>query len=177
MTGPNGQSRKGQIWGQLVPYGLTPHNFGSAAEIPWRAGANKNTVIKFSHEVLVNGESIATGAYSIHMIPEETGQWTVIFNTDTDSWGSYFSNAENDVLQIQVTPENIEFQEWLDYEFTDGQIDKAIVALKWEHKSIPFTIEVPNYNDLYVANIENELKSSTEFTWTNWNAATNYAIE
>ena len=176
VTGPNGQSRKGQIWGQLVPYGLAPNNFGSAAEIPWRAGANENTVIKFSHDVLVNGESITAGAYSIHMIPEETGPWTVIFNTDTDSWGSYFYNAENDVLRIQVTPENIEFQEWLDYEFTDRQNDKATVALKWEHKSISFTIEVPNYNDLYVANIENELKSSTGFTWTNWNAAANYAL-
>ena len=176
VTGPNGQSRKGKIWGQLVPYGLAPNNFGSASEIPWRAGANENTVIKFSHDVLVNGEAIAAGAYSIHMIPAETGPWTVIFNSDTESWGSYFYDVANDALRISVTPENIEYQEWLDYEFTDRQNDKATVALKWEHKSVPFTIEVPNYNDLYVASIEDELKSSKGFTWTNWNAAANFAL-
>ncbi len=176
VTGPNGQSRKGNIWGQLVPYGLAPNNFGSANEIPWRAGANENTVIKFSHDVLINGNAIAAGAYSIHMIPTETGPWTIIFNKDTESWGSYFYTQENDALRIEVTPENIEYQEWLNYEFTDRQNDKATCALQWEHKSIPFTIEVANYNDLYVENIEDELKSSKGFVWTNWNAAANYAL-
>ena len=28
VTSPQGQSRKGQIWGQLVPYGLNNLNFG-----------------------------------------------------------------------------------------------------------------------------------------------------
>ena len=33
-----------EIWGALVPYGFAPNNFGPATEIPWRAGANENTI-------------------------------------------------------------------------------------------------------------------------------------
>ena len=36
------------IWGDLVP-------FDGGDPRPWRAGANENTVIAFSHDVKVNG--------------------------------------------------------------------------------------------------------------------------
>ncbi len=176
VTGPNGKSRKGNIWGKLVPYGMAPNNFGSASEIPWRAGANENTIIKFSHDVLVNGKLLSAGKYSLHMIPVENGPWSVIFNNDTDSWGSYFYNAENDALRIVATPQPNEYHEWLNFEFTERQKNKATCELQWEDISIPFTIELPNANELYIANIEDELKSSKGFTWTNWNAAANFAL-
>ena len=62
------------------------------------------------------------------------------------------------------------------FEFTDRQKDKATCALIWENLSIPFTIEVPNIDELYVSSIDQQLKSSKGFTWTNWNAAANYAL-
>jgi tetratricopeptide (TPR) repeat protein len=176
VTGPNGEDRTGKIWGSLVPYGMAANNFGSAKEIPWRAGANENTIIKLSHDVTVNGNALSAGKYSIHMIPQESSPWTIIFNKDIGSWGSYFYNAENDALRIQVTPVKNDFHEWLTYEFTDRQDNKATCALMWENLSIPFTIEVPNSEDLYVANLENELKSSKGFTWVNWNNAAQYTL-
>src|SRR3982751_6701755 len=42
---PNGDDRKGHIWGELVPYGFTDQGFGSSKAAPWRAGANENTTI------------------------------------------------------------------------------------------------------------------------------------
>ncbi|MEJ0057642.1 MAG: DUF2911 domain-containing protein [Bacteroidota bacterium] len=44
---PNGDDRKGHIWGELVHYGYIDQGFGSAKAAPWRAGANENTVITF----------------------------------------------------------------------------------------------------------------------------------
>ena len=32
-----------EIWGKLVPYGLTNLGFGTSKAAPWRAGANENT--------------------------------------------------------------------------------------------------------------------------------------
>ena len=37
------------IWGALVPYGRNNLGFGTTKESPWRAGADKNTTITFSH--------------------------------------------------------------------------------------------------------------------------------
>ena len=40
-----------EIWGKLVPYGLNNLGFGTSKAAPWRAGANENTVITFSHDM------------------------------------------------------------------------------------------------------------------------------
>src|SRR5882757_2551706 len=37
------------VWGELVPYGWNVQAFGTKNQAPWRAGANENTVIEFSH--------------------------------------------------------------------------------------------------------------------------------
>jgi hypothetical protein len=58
VHGPNGEDRTGHIWGELVPYGLANLQFGYSTESnpsPWRGGANMNTTIRFSHDVLVEG--------------------------------------------------------------------------------------------------------------------------
>ena len=48
VHGPDGKDRRGQIWGKLVPYGLTDLGFGNGKPAPWRAGANENTVFAVS---------------------------------------------------------------------------------------------------------------------------------
>src|ERR671939_609335 len=47
-----------QIWGALVPYDQI-----------WRTGANEATTISFSDDVLINGQPLPKGTYSLHTIP------------------------------------------------------------------------------------------------------------
>src|SRR4051812_36238236 len=51
VHGPNGEDRAGHIWGELVHYGFIDQGFGESKAAPWRAGANQNTTISFSHDV------------------------------------------------------------------------------------------------------------------------------
>lgn len=176
VTSPRGQDRKGKIWGQLVPYGMTPSGFGLNELAPWRAGANENTTIEFSHDVQVQGKALAAGKYGLHIIVAETGPWTIIFSKNTGAWGSYFYKESEDVLRVEATPEKNEYHEWLTYEFTDRQATTATVAMMWEEISLPFKIDVPNYNDLYVAQIESELQNNSGFFWTNWVTAANFTL-
>ncbi|MEM6845254.1 MAG: DUF2911 domain-containing protein [Bacteroidota bacterium] len=177
VTAPNGDDRTGQIWGQLVPYGLNNLGFGPATEAPWRAGANENTTITFSHDMLVEGKPIAAGTYGLHMIVEENEPWTLILSKNTSAWGSYFYDEKYDALRAEVQPEESGFHEWLTYEFTDRQSDQATVALMWENKKVPFTIEVPNATALYLDNMQQELQSTAGFSWQGWNQAANFALQ
>lgn len=173
---PDGTDRTGKIWGQLVPYGLANLGFGnSTAEnpSPWRAGANENTTITFSHDVQVEGSPLKAGTYGLHMIPGET-EWTVIFSNNTSSWGSYFYDAKEDALRVTVKPEKGEYNEWLTYEFSDRKQNGCTVQLKWENLSVPFKIAVPNGDDLYVQSIRNELRSQKGFAWQNLMSAANW---
>src|SRR4051794_20884036 len=58
VHGPDGKDRRGQIWGKLVPYGLTDLGFGNGKPAPWRAGANENTVFTVSDNVSIEGKQL-----------------------------------------------------------------------------------------------------------------------
>ena len=180
VTSPSGEDRKGKIWGQLVPYGLSNLNFGLSTDdnpSPWRAGANENTTISFSHDVEIEGKSLPAGVYGFHIIPQETGPWTLIFSNNSTAWGSYFYQPEEDALRVNVRPEDSEFTEWLTYEFTDRQEDACTVALKWENKSLPFTIRLQDGKKLYVDYLDAKMQNSAGFNWFTRNQAANYCLQ
>src|SRR5438105_1891974 len=88
VHGPDGKDRHGQIWGKLVPYGMTNLGFGTATASPWRGGANENTVFTVSNDVMIEGQPLPAGRYGFHLIPGEK-EWTLIFSKDSTSWGSF----------------------------------------------------------------------------------------
>jgi hypothetical protein len=44
--------------------------FRTSKQCPWRAGANENTTISFSHDVKVEGKELAAGTYGFFIILE-----------------------------------------------------------------------------------------------------------
>ena len=177
VTAPNGQDRKGKIWGQLVPYGFVQQGFGLNNPSPWRAGANENTVIKFSHDVLIEGKPLAAGKYGFFIAPAEDGPWTLIFSKNHGAWGSYFYEEKHDALRVEVNAQDGEYREWLTYDFTTRAVDHAVLEMAWENKRVPFKIEVPNHHDLVVSNLRQELQNQKGFSWVNVNAAANYCLQ
>jgi len=157
-----GQDRKGKIWGQLVPYGLSDLGFNDCKNCPWRAGANMNTTFAVTHDVQVEGKPLPAGTYGLHMIPGEA-EWTVIFSKNSNSWGSYWYDPKEDALRVTVKPVKSEYHEWLTYEFTEREPEKATVALKWEELSVPVRIAVPNAKELWVASIRSQLRAGLGF--------------
>ena len=123
-----------EIWNtNIVPYGGKP--------MPWRAGANENTVIAFESDVKIEGQKLAKGAYGFHIIPTET-TWTLIFSKDTAGWGSYRYKPESDALRVDVTPTEGAHEEWLRYGFDDLTATSATAYLAWEKKRVSFKIEL-----------------------------------
>ncbi|NVK28884.1 MAG: DUF2911 domain-containing protein [Flavobacteriia bacterium] len=171
VTGPNGQDRRGHIWGELIPYGLNNLGFGASSEespSPWRAGANENTTVTVSHDVMVEGQPLAAGTYGLHMIVEEEGPWTIIFSHRSEDWGSFFYDPQYDALRVEVTPKSHEYTEWLNFTFTDRQLTSCVMELQWEDIAVPVSFEAPNVMELYAATIEGELHNQEGFTAQNW---------
>jgi len=132
------------IWGDLVPYGLAPGNsYSNDNPFPWRAGANENTTFATTGHLIVEGQRLPAGKYSVHMIPTES-TWTIIFNHTNDAWGSYTYDEPWDALRVTVTPAAAPHQEWLLYGFEDLAGTSATVYLHWEELKVPFKIELAN---------------------------------
>ncbi len=163
------------VWGNLVPYGMAPNNFGTAKEIPWRAGANENTAFITPVDVKIEGQALAAGTYGLHMIPEESGDVTLIFSDNATSWGSFFYDVNEDALRVKVKMMDAEMHEQLTYDFENVKTNEATLALYWEKKKIPFKIEL-NTPEVVMDQIRNDLRNNKGFVRQNWEQAANYAL-
>lgn len=168
--------RRGKIWGELVPWGLQDLGFGMCRQCPWRGGANENTTLAFSHDVMVEGQKLPAGKYGLFFIPDPN-EWTVIFSKNSTSWGAYTYDAAEDALRVKVKPVKNPYREWLTYEFTDRSTDHATLALQWEELAVPLAIAVPNLTDLNATAIRNELRNATGFDPRNWVLAARWALD
>ena len=126
----------------------------------WRAGANEATKFTVSDDVLINGEKLGAGAYSIHMIPGKD-QFTVIFSKNADQWGSFRYDAKEDALRVKAKPVwQKDSQEQLSYDIPMMTPNSAQVVLRWEKIAVPFTIEVPNQDALVRSKIDAAIAAS-----------------
>lgn len=126
----------------------------------WRAGANEATKITISDDVMVNGQKLAAGAYSIHVIPGKD-EFTVAFNKTADQWGSFRYDAKQDALRVKAKPAWLkDSQEQLSYDIPALTANSAQVILRWEKMALPFTIEVPNQDSLVRAKIDAAVAAS-----------------
>jgi len=65
----------------------------------WRTGANEAAEITFYKDMTVAGTAVKAGTYTLSAIPGEK-EWTLIFSSDLNVWGSYFYNEANDVARV-----------------------------------------------------------------------------
>ena len=153
------------IWGDIVPWNEV-----------WRAGANMNTTVSFADAVTVEGKTLPAGTYGLHMIPRQAGNWTVIFNRDAASWGSYRYDEQKDALRVDVKPIEAPFSEWLGFEFTDLANDHATLQLRWEKLAVPVKLGVDTHA-LVVAKARDEfLHGISGFYWQSWDAVAKYCL-
>ena len=108
----------------------------------WRTGANEATLFTVSDDVLINGQPLPAGKYSLHSIPGRD-EWTFIFNKDEGQWGSFTYDASKDALRVKSKPTWVaDSTELLTFNVDAPEGDTATVYLRWEKLSVPFTVKV-----------------------------------
>jgi hypothetical protein len=142
-------SMKGRtIFGDLVPY-----------DEMWRTGANKCTTLETGEDIIVNGKNLAAGTYSIFTIPGKE-MWTIVFNNNTELWGTGGYNAEEDALRVEVKPSMMSDKvETFTIDFSDVTTSSAHLNIYWESTKVSVKIE-HDYMDKALANIEASLQEA-----------------
>jgi len=126
----------------------------------WRTGANEATMFAVTDDVLINGQKLPAGTYSLHTIPGKD-EWTIIFNKDAGQWGSFRYDEKKDQLRVKTKPQTVaENQEWLQYSFPTVNDNSAQVLIRWEKLAIPFTVEVPDVKALTKAKIQTAIAAN-----------------
>lgn len=118
------------IWGELVPW-----------DKPWRTGANEPNQFTTTDEIMVEGQKLGAGSYSLITIPT-ADSWTVAFSSQKDLAGAENYDAKNDALRVTVKPVPAENVERMMFTFDDVTDDAATLNLRWEKLSVPVKITV-----------------------------------
>lgn len=142
--------RDREIFGNLVPYGKM-----------WRLGANDNTNITFSDDVMVGGKSLKAGTYAIFASPNKSN-WEIVFYNDPSNWGLPKMLDESKIAakvtaEVMDLPMNIET---LTIGFGDLTNDSATMAIMWAKTSVAVKIEVPT-DKTVAASIEKAMNGPT----------------
>jgi tetratricopeptide (TPR) repeat protein len=162
---PDVNKREGKIWGDgnVVSYGFSTQNYITNKNTsPWRAGANENTIITFEHDVKIEGQSLKAGTYGLSMAMGADNV-TLIFNTQTEAWGSFYYDEKYDALRVNVKPAVLDKSvEYLKYEFIEHKEKYCVIAMQWEKLSVPFKVEV-DVDKIVLERMRNELNSRKGF--------------
>lgn len=144
-------SAKGRdVFNNLVPFGKL-----------WRTGANENTTISFSDDVVIDGKTLPKGKYALYTTPR-ADNWEIIFYTTTDNWGNPTTWDETKVaLKTTVKSEHLER---LIESFTIGinnlDNNSANLELSWENTLVSLKFEVPTQKTA-MASIDKALAGPT----------------
>jgi predicted negative regulator of RcsB-dependent stress response len=171
---PSVKSR--EIWGPQVLFGWNKQGFGAGNDAPWRAGANENTVIEFSHAAKVGGQPVPAGKYGLFFVINKDDSGEVILSKDYRSWGSFWYDSNHDQLRAKIQVRTIPHTELLTYDFINLTKNSGELVLNWEKKQFPVAIEFA-VDELVLVNATEELKGPVGFNAQGYSSAANYALQ
>jgi hypothetical protein len=119
------------IFGGLVPYGEV-----------WRTGANEATELTTTGDILLAGNQVKAGTYSIYTIPQQD-KWTIILNSALGQWGAYEYDKQKDVLRFDVPVEKMDnTYEPFTIEFNQDNSD-AFLLMMWDKTKVSIPLSFP----------------------------------
>jgi len=121
------------VYGELVPFGRL-----------WRTGANANTTITFSEDVVIAGKTLKAGKYALYTQPK-VDSWDIIFYTDTNNWGLPEKWDETkEAVRASVKPDFLNRSvETLTIGMNALEADYGYLEIAWEKTMAALKIEVP----------------------------------
>ena len=119
------------IFGDLVPFGEL-----------WRTGANKITNITLSTDANLGGQDLKAGTYSLLTVPE-ADQWTIIFNKNTEMWGTGGYKQSDDAMRVRVPVGQGPFTERFTISIENMTDNSADLIFMWSTTKVvvPITVD------------------------------------
>ena len=128
----------------------------------WRTGANANTTIEFSDEVIVEGNNVRAGKYAIYSIPGKES-WTIYLYANTDNWGLP-KNWDEDLVAAEFKVPAMRTESLVEsftIQVKNITSKKADVEIAWENIKVNFSVEVPT-DQKVMASIKKTIKEGAK---------------
>ena len=126
----SGEVRK--IWGGLVPYGRA-----------WRMGSDEATLFITQKPIVIGETTIPAGAYTLYLVPEESGTSKLAFSKTIGQWGIPV-DEKNDLARVDVKKDSLEKAvDQFTMAVEKGADGGGVIKMSWENTqySVAFTVK------------------------------------
>ncbi len=161
--------RERTLLGNLIPY-------NSEGTIPWRGGADENTVFSTSSAINIGGNTLEAGTYGLHFwVTQE--EIVAIFSNNSESWGSFSYNPSEDALRVPISKGVATYTcERLHYQFENITPTSCEMVMHWGDEYWLLPIEV-GVSDIVIAEMRQDLQTQAGWLWVGWFEAANYCLK
>lgn len=134
------------IFGDLVPYNER-----------WRTGANRNSKVTFSENVMIGDSLIKAGSYALLTLPSEK-EWIIYFYKDVSHWEVPEPWDESLVAaQMSIKPESLPSDvQSMTFSIDEITYESCVISLAWEKTRISIPVEILT-EDQMMADIDKAL--------------------
>ena len=108
----------------------------------WTPGANWATTFETSRAIELNGHAVSKGKYTVWMIPQQQGEWTVFLSDKDRVFHTQRQRPEDARVRFTVQPEEGPHMEALAWYFPTVSRDGATLRMHWGTLFIPLTVTV-----------------------------------
>ncbi|MFD2163717.1 DUF2911 domain-containing protein [Paradesertivirga mongoliensis] len=134
------------IFGGLVPY-----------DAVWRTGANSATVITFTDDIKIEGNTVPAGEYGLFTVPGKN-EWTVILSKGSKQWGAYAYKEADDFLRIKVKPATLKDKvETFTIQIANVYPTTAALQLMWDNTAVSLNLST-DIDSKVMASIDEAMK-------------------
>jgi hypothetical protein len=120
------------IWGKLVPY-----------DKPWRMGADESTILLTQKAIVIGDTTIPAGAYSLYLVPSETGTTKLVFSSAIGTWGEPV-DTNHDFASVPAAKSSLDAPvDQYTMAVSKDPAGGGILKMMWETTqfSVPFTVK------------------------------------
>jgi hypothetical protein len=112
------------VFGSLIPWGKV-----------WTPGANWATTLEVSRDVVVDGQALRKGTYSVWMEVQPT-EWTVIFDTTAKLFHVNPPKRDSSQVRFAVRPDSLMGPDMLTWSFTQVSAAGTTLRMAWAGKAV-----------------------------------------
>jgi hypothetical protein len=118
------------IWGGLVPYDKV-----------WVTGAHQATSVEFNNKAKIGEKDIPAGKYAFFTIPGKD-KWIAIINKRYDQHLADEYNEKEDLVRLELTPENHSMTQRLTYAIEKIDEQTAAIVVQWEKLALRVPVKL-----------------------------------
>ncbi|HSU14913.1 DUF2911 domain-containing protein [Longimicrobium sp.] len=121
---PSARGRR--LFGGIVPW-----------DSVWCPGADEATQLRTTSDLAIGSAVLPGGAYTLWMVPDSAGAWTVIFSRAADAYHVPYPGTRRDALRVRIHPRAAPYVETLEYALPVATPDSAVLEMRWGDVAVP----------------------------------------